>query len=115
MNYSKSLGESLAEEAITDFWTLRTLLLWSVISHPRERLYGMHSKIINQEPMTPVQAPHNLQLLTEGSTGTLKYNPVYTRGLTQELVLFTLLFLSLWKNREVVYMGLLLVAMDEMQ
>ena len=106
MNYSKSLSESLAEEAIIDFWTLRTLLLWSFISHPRERLYGMHSKIINQEPMTPVQAPHNLQLLTEGSTGALKYNPVYIRGLTQELVIFTLLFLSLWKNREVVYMGI---------
>ena len=77
MNKSQSLSESLAEETITDFWTLLTLLLWSFIPHPREPLW-IHSKIINQEPVIPAPAPHNLQLLTERSVGALKNNPAYT-------------------------------------
>lgn len=106
VNYSKSLSESLAEAAITDFWTLLTLHVWPFISRLWEGLYGTHSKIINREPVIPASAPLNLQLLPEGSMGALKNNPVYIWGLTRELVIFTLLFLSLWKKLEVVYMGI---------
>lgn len=42
------------------------------MSHPWGNLYKMHSNTINQGAGDSAPAPHNLQLLTEGSTGTLK-------------------------------------------
>lgn len=60
-------------------------------------------------------ALHNLQLLPDSSMRALKNNPAYIRGLTRLLVIFTLLFLSLRKKQEAVYMGMAGVVMGKMQ
>lgn len=56
--------------------------------------------------MIPVPALHNLWLLPDVSARALKKNPVYIWGLIRQLVIFTFLFLSLWKKQEAVYSGM---------
>jgi hypothetical protein len=69
----------------------------------------------HRECKSTSKSSHSSSQSTEGSTGAFKNNSVYMGGLARQLIIFTLLFLSLWKKQEVVCLGIAPVAMGEMQ